>query len=86
MTGSRDDAARVRRTVLFTIALAVVLVCFWSVGGIGFAGTSASSNQYQYGEYGGKVTMCYKRRTIRVRAKDVPQYLARGATLGPCPR
>jgi hypothetical protein len=85
MDGPRDYAGRAQRSVLVTVAFAIVLVCFWSFGGISFAGTSASANQYQYDAYNGKVTMCHGKRTIRVRPRDVPRHLARGDLLGPCP-
>jgi hypothetical protein len=86
MNGRLEYARRVKRTVLVTVASAVVLVCFWSFGGISFAGTSASANQYQYDEYHGKVTICHKGKvTIRVSLNAVQKHLEHGDTLGPCP-
>ena len=59
------------------------------VGGVGFAKSSPSAAQYQYGK---KTTLCHRthskkhpRVTITVGNAAVPAHLRHGDTLGPCP-
>jgi hypothetical protein len=66
-------------------ALLTPLVVF---GGVGFAKSSPSAAQYQYG----KTTLCHRthskkhpRVTITVGNAAVPAHLRHGDTLGPCP-
>jgi hypothetical protein len=68
-------------------ALLTPLIAF---GGIGFAKSSPSVGQYQYGK--GKTTICHRtgskkhpRHTIVVSNSAVPAHLRHGDTLGPCP-
>ena len=46
-------------------------------------GTGGSSSNYNYGK---KVAMCHNgKKTIHVSQSAVPEHLAEGDTLGPCP-
>ena len=78
-----EQPAWSRRAVLLAVASAVILACFWSFGGVGFAQPSVAAHQYQYG--GKKVKVCHKgKRTIRVSRSALPAHLAHGDTVGKC--
>ena len=79
-------AWRAPRGVLTIIVSAVLLVCFWAVGGVGFVTSSASAQEYQYD----KVTICHRTRSgtsaeITVSVNALPAHLAHGDTVGACP-
>jgi hypothetical protein len=83
--GKEKRAWRAPRSVLIIIVSAVLLVCFWAIGGVGFAASSASAQQYQYG----KVTICHrtgsgKSHEITVSRNALPAHVAHGDTVGPC--
>lgn len=63
-----------------------MLLLFTTLGGIGFAGGSTSASQYQYGhgQYGKKVTICHKGKTITVSVNAWPAHRAHGDHEGAC--
>jgi hypothetical protein len=78
-------AWRAPRGVLTIIVSAVLLVCFWAIGGVGFATSSASAQEYQYD----KVTICHrtgsgKSHEITVSRNALPAHLAHGDRAGAC--
>jgi hypothetical protein len=61
---------------------ALVVVSLLVAGGVGFARSSVSAGQYQYGK---KVTICHKAKvTITISRSALPAHLAHGDKLGPC--
>ena len=68
------------------IAAAVALVAcmvmaFAALGGVGAAQTAVNAAQ---GQYGKKVTICHKGKTITVSKKALPAHLRHGDTVGTC--
>ena len=84
--GTDNDARRgPLRAFAVTIVVAVAVACFWALGGPGFATSSASAQQYQYG----KATVCHRTangesQELSVSADAVPAHLAHGDTVGAC--
>ena len=66
-------------------AAAALVVCmvaaFAALGGVGQAQNAVSAAQSQYGK---KVTICHKGKTIKVSRHAVRAHLRHGDTLGPC--
>jgi hypothetical protein len=62
-----------------TVMTAVAV--FAALGGIGLANGVIGVAQYQYGK---KVTICHKGKTITVSQKAWPAHQRHGDTLGPC--
>ena len=58
-----------------------MLTVFAALGGVGVAQSAVSAVQYQYGK---KVTICHKGKTITVSKNAVPAHVRHGDTLGPC--
>ena len=59
-----------------------MLTVFAALGGVGVAQSAVSAVQYQYGK---KVTICHKGKTITVSKNAVPAHVRKhGDTLGPC--
>lgn len=78
-----QHSGRARRAALLVTASAVILACFWAFGGAGFASSSISANQYQYG--GKKVKVCHNgKKTIRISRSALPAHLAHSDTVGKC--
>ena len=66
-------------------AAAALVVCmvaaFAALGGVGQAQNAVTAAQSQYGK---KVTICHKGKTIKVSKHAVRAHLRHGDTLGPC--
>ena len=84
---STDNDARPGplRVFAVTVVVAVAVACFTALGGPGFATSSASAQEYQYG----KATVCHRTgndesQEIGVSVDAVPAQLAHGDTLGVC--
>jgi hypothetical protein len=61
---------------------ALVIVCLTAAGGVGFAKSSLTAAQYQYGK---KVTICHKDKvTITISRSALPAHKAHGDELGLC--
>jgi hypothetical protein len=58
-----------------------MVVAFAALGGVGQAQNAISAGQSQYGK---KVTICHKGKTIKVSKHAVRAHLRHGDTLGPC--
>jgi hypothetical protein len=70
------------RRVTLAIAVAVAAtVAFASFGGIGLAQSAIGLAQYQYGK---KVTICHKGKTIRISVRAWPAHKRHGDTEGAC--
>lgn len=80
------EPRRLRRKlprVAVAAALATgAVTMFAALGGVSSAQSDISANQYQYGE---KVTICHKGKTITVSGNAVAAHVGHGDTLGPCP-
>jgi hypothetical protein len=73
---------RNHRIGLVAALWALVALCLTVVAGVGFAKSSASAGQYQYGK---KVTICHKGKvTIRISRSALPAHKAHGDKEGPC--
>jgi hypothetical protein len=73
---------RNHRIGLVAALWALVALSLTVVAGVGFAKSSASAGQYQYGK---KVTICHKGKvTIRISRSALPAHMAHKDTLGPC--
>lgn len=77
------------RTILGLVVVAISLAVTAVLAGIGFARSSISAGQYQYG----KVTICHHTHsktnptvTITISRNALPAHLAHGDTIGPCPK
>jgi thiol:disulfide interchange protein len=76
------DMRRKHRIGLVAALWALVALSLTVVAGVGFAKSSASAGQYQYGK---KVTICHKGKvTIRISRSALPAHMAHKDTLGPC--
>jgi hypothetical protein len=86
-----SSTAREKNGLDFRVAFAgvltsVVLVALVALGGLGLASpgkSGAAAAEYQYGK---KVTICHKGRTITVSVNALKAHKAHGDTIGPCPR
>jgi len=68
----------------FAVALsAAAVLSLGLLGGVGFAKSSVSASQYQYGPKG-KTTICHKGKTITVSNAALPAHKKHGDTVGPC--
>ena len=70
--------------VRLLVATALAGVMLVALGGLGYAssgGPSATAVEYQYGK---KVTICHKGKTIRVSVNALKGHRRHGDTLGPC--
>jgi hypothetical protein len=87
-----DDGGRLggrSERIATVLALALLLVSLFSaLSGPGPLHAPIASAQYQYdeyGQYGGKVTICHKGVTITVSKHAVPAHVRlHGDTIGPC--
>lgn len=71
-----------RRRLAFVVALAASLTALFTVlGGAGLAQGLASAVQYQYGK---KVTICHKGKTIKVATASWKAHQRHGDTQGAC--
>jgi hypothetical protein len=61
--------------------VACMVIAFAALGGIGAAQTAVNAAQ---GQYGKKVTICHKGKTIKVSKHALRAHLRHGDTLGPC--
>lgn len=89
MESKHEPGGPTPRGVLAVAGSAVVFLCFWAIGGVGFAQDSVIAAQYQYGDK--KVTICHKTGssksvTITISRNALPAHLRHGDTVGPCPR
>jgi hypothetical protein len=70
------------RRVAAAAALATsLLVAFAALGGAGVAQSAISAVQYQYGQ---KVTICHKGKTITVSKAAEPAHVRHGDSIGTC--
>jgi len=70
------------RRAAVTAALATgLLVAFAALGGVGAAQSEISAAQYQYGK---KVTICHKGKTISVGKAAEPAHIRHGDSTGTC--
>ena len=68
--------------VALAAALAIgTVMLFAALGGVGVAQSAISAAQYQYGH---KVTICHKGKTITVAKASLPAHLRHGDTVGTC--
>lgn len=70
------------RTVLALSVAVIALAMLGALGGVGFAKSSLTAAQYQYGKV--KVTICHKGKTIKVAKPSLKGHLKHGDTLGAC--
>ena len=61
--------------------VACMVTAFAALGGVGQAQNAISAGQSQYGK---KVTICHKGKTITVSKKALPAHLRHGDTVAPC--
>ncbi len=87
MSDKRRFESRRARTALGISVVAVALAATGVLGGVGFARSSVSAAQYQYG----KVTICHKTHskkhpavTISISLNAWPAHRRHGDTLGAC--
>ena len=73
---------KVSRIVAAAALVACMLTTFAALGGVGSAAQSAISAVQ--GQYGKKVTICHKGKTITVSKKALPAHLRHGDTVGTC--
>ena len=78
-----DNAKRAQRMGFAAALSAAALVSLGLLAGVGFAGSSVSAAQYQYGPKG-KTTICHKGKTITVGNPAVKAHLKHGDTVGAC--
>lgn len=69
------------RIAAATALVVCMVLAFAALGGVGQAQNGSSSGQSQYGK---KVTICHKGKTIKVSKHAVRKHLRHGDTLGPC--
>src|SRR3954454_619210 len=73
--------SRGHRGVAFIAVVAVSLVAFASLGGVGLAQNAVGLVQYQYGK---KVTICHKGKTITISTRAWPAHKRHGDAVGSC--
>lgn len=73
---------RALRTVLALSVAVTALTMLGVLGGVGFAKSSLTAAQYQYGK--DKVTICHKGKTLKVAKPSLKAHLEHGDTLGAC--
>ena len=73
---------KVSRIVAAAALVACMLTTFAALGGVSSAAQSAISAVQ--GQYGKKVTICHKGKTITVSKKALPAHLRHGDTVGTC--
>ena len=73
--------SRRRRVAAAIAATVAAVVAFASLGGVGLAQGLVSAAQYQYGK---KVTICHKGKTLTISAKAWPAHQRHGDTSGKC--
>jgi len=76
-----NNSAKVPRIAAATALVACMVMAFAALGGVGQAGNAISAAQSQYGK---KVTICHKGKTIKVSKHAVRAHLRHHDTLGPC--
>ena len=64
-----------------TALVVCMVMAFAALGGVGQAGNAITAAQSQYGK---KVTICHKGKTIKVSKHAVRAHLRHHDTLGPC--
>jgi len=69
------------RIAAATALVVCMVMAFAALGGVGQAGNAISAAQSQYGK---KVTICHKGKTIKVSKHAVRAHLRHHDTLGPC--
>lgn len=69
------------RIAAATALVVCMVVAFAALGGVGQAGNAISAAQSQYGK---KVTICHKGKTIKVSKHALRAHLRHHDTLGPC--
>jgi len=67
--------------VAFIAVVAVSVVAFASLGGVGLAQSALGLVQYQYGK---KVTICHKGKTIKISTRAWPAHNRHGDEVGTC--
>ena len=76
-----NNSAKMPRIAAATALVACMVMAFAALGGVGQAGNAISAAQSQYGK---KVTICHKGKTIKVSKHAVRAHLRHHDTLGPC--
>jgi len=72
---------RLRRAAVAAALATSLLVVFAALGGVGAAQSAISAAQYQYGK---KVTICHKGKTISVGKAAEPAHVRHGDSVGTC--
>ena len=80
------DRGRTRRVAAAAATVLGAVVLFAVLGGIGLAGGVLGAAQYQYGQYGSKMTICHQGTTISIDSSAWPAHQRHGDTQGPCPK
>jgi hypothetical protein len=76
-----EDRGRKRRVAAAASTVLGAVVLFAALGGIGLAGGVISVVQYQYGK---KITICHKGKTITISQKAWPAHQRHGDVQGTC--
>jgi hypothetical protein len=76
-----NKSSKMPRIAAATALVVCMVMAFAALGGVGQAGNAISAAQSQYGK---KVTICHKGKTIKVSKHAVRAHLRHHDTLGPC--
>ena len=76
-----NKSSTMPRIAAATALVVCMVMAFAALGGVGQAGNAISAAQSQYGK---KVTICHKGKTIKVSKHAVRAHLRHHDTLGPC--
>jgi hypothetical protein len=76
-----NNSWKTPRIAAAAVLVACMVAAFAALGGVGQAQNGSSAAQSQYGK---KVTICHKGKTIKVSKHAVRAHLRHGDTLGPC--
>lgn len=76
-----NNSWKVPRIAAAAALVACMLAAFAALGGVGVAQSAVNAAQ---GQYGKKVTICHKGKTITVSKKALPAHLRHHDTIGTC--
>ena len=76
-----NNSWKMPRIAAAAALVACMVAAFAALGGVGQAQNAISAGQSQYGK---KVTICHKGKTITVSKKALPAHLRHGDTVGTC--